>query len=175
MWTAAFLLLAAAFIAAAACGWSGRAPRDILKPLPGLPIYLRQPPWWAVLCAGLAVASLHLALHSRFSMLVFLALIAGMWFGVIQHTSLVRGDADVEDEDDAETKRWWQTRWWESEIAHALAGGACVAAAVYLVAKVGSNPAGTFASVTLVIYGLLQAGRWMGSIIGSAMAQSVRA
>ncbi|WP_332824384.1 hypothetical protein [Ramlibacter sp.] len=159
-----FLLLAVLFLGVAVAAWLDRLPIPALrKPQdPDLPFYLRQPPWWAIVSAALGVACLHAALYSRFSMLVMLALLAGVWLGLVARLMLAKAAAEGQS-----TPRM---PWWRSELAMALLGGACVAAAVALVARSGGHEAAAFVAVALAICGLVAVGRWMGSVVAMVVA-----
>lgn len=162
--TVVFLLLAVLFLGFAVAAWLDRLPIQALrKPQdPDLPFYLRQPPWWAIVSAALGVACLHAALYSRFSMLVMLALAAGVWLGLVARLMLAKAAAEGQSEP--------RLPWWRGELAMALLGGACVAAAVALVARSGGHEAAAFVAVALAICGLVAVGRWMGSVVAMVVA-----
>jgi hypothetical protein len=157
--TFAFLLLTALFLALAVAAWLDRLPIKALRHPqdPALPFYLRQPPWWAIVSAALGVACFHVAVYSRFSMLVMLALAAGVWLGLVARLMLAKAEADGQEP--------VHVPWWRGELAMALLGGACVAVAVTIVAKAGGQEVATFVAVPLVIWGLVAVGRWMGAMV----------
>jgi hypothetical protein len=162
--TVVFLLLTVLFLGFAIAAWLDRLPIPALRKAqdPDLPFYLRQPPWWAIVSAALGVACLHAALYSRFSMLVMLALAAGVWLGLVARLMLARAAAEGQAE--------VHVPWWRGELAVALAGGACVAVAVVLVAKTGGHEAASFVAVALAICGLVAVGRGMGSVMAMVVA-----
>jgi hypothetical protein len=162
--TFAFLLLTLLFLAFAIAAWLDRLPIAALRSSqdPDLPFYFRQPPWWAILSAALGIACLHVATYSRFSMLVMLALVAGVWLGLVAR--LMRARAESEGREPA------LVPWWKGELGMALLGGTCVAVAVTIVAKAGGQEAATFVAVPLVIWGLVAVGKWMGVVVALALA-----
>ena len=157
--TAGFLFLAVLFLGFAIAAWLDRLPIAALRNPqdPDLPFYMRQPPWWAIVSAALGVACLHAALYSRFSMLVMLALLAGVWLGLVAQLLLAKAVAEGQ-----EAAR---LPWWRGDLGMALIGGACVAAAVALVAKSGGHEAAAFVAVALAICGLVAVGRWIGGVV----------
>ena len=134
-----------------------RNPQD-----PDLPFYMRQPPWWAIVSAALGVACLHAALYSRFSMLVMLAPLAGVWLGLVAQLLLAKAAAEGQEA--------VRMPWWRGDLAMALAGGACVAVAMAVVAKSGGHEAASFVAVALTTYGLVAVGRWMGAVVAMVVA-----
>ena len=154
-----FLVLTIGFLGFAVAAWMDRLPIKALRKSydPDLPIYMREPPWWAIASAALGIACLHVALYSRFSMLVMLALVAGVWLGLVGRLMLARAEADGQEP--------VRLPWWRGELAMAMLGGASVAAAVTLVAKAGSHEVTAFVAVVLVICGLVAVGKWMGSVL----------
>jgi hypothetical protein len=162
--TFAFLLLTALFLAFAVAAWLDRLPIKALRHPqdPALPFYLHQPPWWAIVSAAFGVACFHVAMYSRFSMLVMLALVAGVWLGLVAR--LMRARAESEGREPV------LVPWWKGELGMALLGGTCVAAAVTIVAKAGGQEAATFVAVPLVIWGLVAVGKWMGVVVALAVA-----
>lgn len=162
--TVVFLLLTVLFLGFAVAAWLDRLPVKALRNPqdPDLPFYLRQPPWWAIASAALGVACLHAALYSRFSMLVMLALAAGVWLGLVARLMLARAAAEGQ-----EAAR---LPWWRGELAMALLGGACIAAAVALVAGSGGHEAAAFVAVALAIWGLVAVGKWMGTVVAMVVA-----
>lgn len=164
MRTALFLLLAVALIAVAVLAWLGRLPLKVPQARhdPDTPFYFNQPPAWAIVCAGLGIGFFHLSMHAKFSFFVMLALPAGIWLGLVGRMMLARAEASGEEQA--------PLPWWRRELAGAILGGLCVAAAVWIVASAGSNPVTTLVSVPLVVYGLVAAGRWMGAVAAGVMA-----
>ncbi len=167
MRTALFLLLAVALIGVAVLAWLGRLPLKVPQPRPDpdTPFYFVQPPWWAIVCAGLGIAFLHLAVYASFSFFVMLALAAGIWLGLVGRMMLARAEASGEEQA--------RLPWWRRELAGAVLGALCVGAAVWIVARAGNNPVTTLVSVTLVVYGLVAVGRWMGAVAGGVVASEV--
>ena len=167
MRTALFLLPAAALVGIAVLAWLGRLPLKVPqgRPDPDTPFYFVQPPGWAIVCAALGIAFFHVALYARFSFFVMLALPAGIWLGLVGGMMRARSEASGESQP--------QLPWWRHELAEALLGGLCVGAAVWLVARAGSNPVTTLVSVTLVIYGLVAVGRWMGALAAAVVASEL--
>lgn len=165
--TALFLLLAVVLIGVAVLAWLGRLPLKVPQARhdPDTPFYFVQPPARAIVCAGLGIGFLHLAVHARFSFLVMLALPAGIWLGLVGRMMLARAEASGEEPA--------PLPWWQRELAGAVLGGLCVAAAVWIVAGAGSNPVTTLVSVPLVVYGLVAAGRWMGAVAAGVIAGEV--
>ncbi len=164
MRTALFLLLAVVLIGVAVLAWLGRLPLKLPQPKhdPDTPFYFVQPPAWAIVCAGLGIGFFHLAVHAKFSFFVMLALPAGIWLGLVGRMMLARAEASGEEQA--------PLPWWQRELAGAVLGGLCVAAAVWLVATAGSSPVTTLVSVPLVVYGLVAAGRWMGAVAAGVIA-----
>lgn len=162
--SAGFFLLAFSFLSFAIAAWLGRLPFQSLRNPqdPDLPFYMRQPPWWAIVSAALGVACLHAALYSRFSMLVMLALLAGVWLGLVARLLLAKSVAEGQDV--------VRMPWWRGDLAIAVVGAACVAAAVALVAKSGGHEAAAFVAVVLAICGLVAVGRWMGAVAAMVVA-----
>jgi hypothetical protein len=162
--TFAFLLLTLLFIAFAIAAWLDRLPIAALRRPqdPDIPFYFRQPPWWAIVSAALGIACFHAATYSRFSMLVILALAAGVWLGLVARLM------PASEEDDGQDPT--PVLWWRGDLAAALLGAACVAVAVTIVAKAGGQEVATFVAVPLVIWGLVAVGKWMGSVVALAVA-----
>ena len=162
--SAGFFLLAFSFLSFAIAAWLDRLPIPALsRPQdPDLPFYMRQPPWWAIVSAALGVACLHGALYSRFSMLVMLALLAGVWLGLVARLLLAKAVA--------EGQEVVRAPWWRGDVGTAVAGAACVAAAVALMAKTGAHEAASFVAVVLAICGLVAVGRWMGAVAAMVLA-----
>lgn len=167
MRTALFLLLAVVLVGVAVLAWLGRLPLKLPQPRPepGTPFYFVQPPGWAIVSAGLGIACFHLAVYARFSFLLLLALPAGIWLGLVGRMMLARAEASGE----AQAR----LPWWQRELAGAMLGALCVGTAVWMVASLGNHPVVTLASVTLVVYGLVAAGRWMGTIAAELMASEM--
>lgn len=159
-----FFLLAISFLSFAIVAWLDRLPIQALRNPqdPDLPFYMRQPPWWAIVSAALGVACLHAALYSRFSMLVMLALAAGVWLGLVARLLLAKAVA--------EGQEVVHTPWWRGDVGMALVGAACVAAAVALMAKTNAHEAAAFVAVVLAICGLVAVGRWMGAVAAMVLA-----
>jgi hypothetical protein len=162
--TVAFLLLTVLFLGFAVAAWLDRLPIKALRQAqdPEVPFYFRQPPWWAIVSAAVGIACLHVAMYSRFSMLVMLALAAGVWLGLVARLMLARAEAEGQEPP--------RVPWWRGEPGMALLGGACVAAAVTLVAKAGAQEVVMFVAVALVICGLVWVGRWMGTVVALVVA-----
>ena len=162
--TVAFLLLTVLFIGFAVAAWLDRLPIKALRNAqdPELPFYLRQPPWWAIVSAAVGIACFHVAVYSRFSMLVLLALAVGVWLGLVARLMLARAEAEGQEP--------LRAPWWRGELAMALLGGACVAAAVAIVAKADAHEVATFVAVPLVIWGLVSVGKWIGAVLALAVA-----
>jgi hypothetical protein len=162
--SAGFFLLAISFLSFAIAAWLDRLPiKALSKPQdPDLPFYMRQPPWWAIVSAALGVACLHAALYSRFSMLVMLALVAGVWLGLVAQLLLAKAAAEGHEAE--------RMPWWRGDLGMAVVGAACVAAAVALVAHSGGHEAAAFVAVVLAICGLVAVGRWMGAVAAMVLA-----
>jgi hypothetical protein len=162
--SAGFFLLAISFLSFAIAAWLDRLPiKALSKPQdPDLPFYMRQPPWWAIVSAALGVACLHAALYSRFSMLVMLALVAGVWLGLVAQLLLAKAAAEGNEPE--------RMPWWRGDLGMAAVGAACVAAAVALVAQSGGHEAAAFVAVVLAICGLVAVGRWMGAVAAMVLA-----
>jgi hypothetical protein len=162
--TLVFLLLTVLFLGFAVAAWLDRLPIKALRNVqdPDLPFYLRQPPWWSIVSAAVGIACLHAAMYSRFSMLVLLALVAGVWLGLVARLMLAKAEAEGHEP--------LHVPWWRGELGMALLGGACVATAVTIVANTGAPEAATFVAVALVICGLVWVGRWMGSVVALVVA-----
>jgi hypothetical protein len=161
---AVFLVLTLLFLGFAVAAWLDRLPIAALrKPQdPDLPFYMRQPPWWAIVSAALGVACLHAALYSKFSMLVMLALVAGVWLGLVARLMLAR--------EAAEGREAAPVPWWHGELAIGLVGAACVAVAVALVSNTSGHDAAAFVAVVLTICGLVAVGRWIGAVAAMVVA-----
>ncbi|MEJ5992222.1 hypothetical protein WG902_19625 [Ramlibacter sp. PS3R-8] len=159
-----FLALTFLFLGFAVATWLDRIPIKALRNPqdPDLPFYMRQPSWWAIASAALGVACLHAALYSRFSMLVMLALAAGVWLGLVARMMLAKAVS--------EGREAAPMPWWRGDLGIALAGGAGIAVAVALMAKSGGHEVAAFVAVVLAICGLVAVGRWMGAVVGMVVA-----